>query len=147
MHALVFANGQPPSAELIATLLRPGDRIIAADGGAAAALAAGLDVFAVVGDLDSITETERAAIPAERLHEVARPDRTDLEKAIEFALEQGCTEIDIVGAGGGRADHALANLAVLTTFAGQARMCIHDELFAVRLVEGESRIAAPVGTL
>jgi thiamine pyrophosphokinase len=146
MRVLLFANGDSPSRELLAAIGAV-DLVVAADGGARHALAAGLTPDAVVGDLDSVDDVMRAAIPADRFHQVARLDITDLEKAVGFALDRGATDIEIVGAGGGRSDHALANLSVLRTFRGRAAIRIHDELFEISLVDGTASVAGQPGTV
>ncbi len=120
--------------------------VVAADGGARHALEAGIAIDAVVGDLDSVTDDLRRALPGTAFHEVARLDTTDLEKAIRFCIDAGHTEIDVVCAGGGRADHALANLSVLTGFRG-VRVRIRDEAFTISLVDGSETIEGPPGTL
>jgi thiamine pyrophosphokinase len=149
MRALLFANGEAPSAELVASLRREGDLIVAADAGARHALACGLLPDAVVGDLDSFSEDPAlaAAVPAGRLYRVSKLDTTDLEKAVAWAIERGCTEIDILGAGGGRSDHALANLSVLKHHRGRAALRVHDELFEISLVDGTATVEGPPGTV
>lgn len=147
MRALVMANGEPPSRGLFEAIDAPGTTLIAADGGARHVLALGRVPDAVVGDLDSVDDAMRAAIPADRFHRVSRLDTTDLEKAIAYAVELGATEIDILGAGGGRSDHALANLSMLRLYRGRARMSMHDELFAISLVEDSAVVDAPAGTV
>lgn len=147
MRALVFANGEPPSAILVAEM-RPGaELVIAADGGARSALAHGLIPDAVVGDFDSIDDEIRSKIPATHFHQAGRLDTTDLEKAVAFAVQLGCDEVDILGAGGGRSDHALANLSVLTLYRGKSRVRVQDELFEISLVHGELTLEGPVGTV
>lgn len=147
MHALVFANGEPPSADLVAELLQSADLVVAADGGADTAIAFGVHVDSVVGDLDSVSLKARSLLPGTTFHQVAQADRSDLEKVVEFCLERGAETIDIVGAGGGRSDHALANLSVLTRFRGKARVRLIDDYFEVSLVDGEATIASPPGTV
>lgn len=147
MRAVVIANGSPPSSQLLESLLGPSVMLIAADGGAISALAHGFIPDAVVGDLDSIDANVRKSVANHRIHRDSRLDTTDLEKALDFALQLGIDEVDIVGAGGGRADHALANLSVLTNYRGRARITMHDELFAIALVEGSTSVEGPVGTL
>jgi len=146
MPALVFANGEPPSSEFLTMLRAQPYFVVAADGGARHALEAGFAVDAVVGDLDSVTDEIRRSLPAAVFHEVARLDTTDLEKAIRFCIEAGHSEVDVVCAGGGRADHALANLSVLTGFRG-TRVRIRDEAFTVSLVDGSETIEGPPGTV
>lgn len=147
VRAVVIANGDAPSPGLFAELMAGDPVLIAADGGARHAIALGRIPEAVVGDLDSVDAAMRAAIPAERFKRIARLDVTDLEKAISFAVQLGMDEIDVVGAGGGRSDHALANLSVLTLERGRARITMHDELFAISVVEGEVRVEGPEGTV
>ena len=90
------------------------DRIIAADAGLSRALLLKLRPDEVVGDLDTVSpEVVRAfrEDPAVEF-EVHRPekDETDTELALMRAFREGLREADILGALGGRADHALANI-------------------------------------
>lgn len=147
MRALVVANGEAPSRGLLAELARDADLVVAADGGVDKALAAGLRIDAVVGDFDSASQAARASLPPDRFHQSTEADTTDLQKAIAFSIARGCSEIDVVAAGGGRADHALANLSVLVLFRGRAAVRIIDDLFEVSLVDGEATVAGLPGTV
>jgi thiamine pyrophosphokinase len=147
MRCLVIANGECPSVALLKELTGRAALTVAADGGANVALAAGMAPDAVVGDLDSVTAESRAALGEARVHLDDDIDATDLEKAIRFALARGATDIDVVAAGGGRADHAMANLSVLTRFRGRADIRIIDDLFEIRLVAGRAEIDAEPGTV
>jgi thiamine pyrophosphokinase len=117
-RALIFANGNLPDPKAARPLIRPGDLIIAADGGTRHALALGLVPSAIIGDLDSLTSdvrriTEQASV---QLLEYPRDkDETDLELALDYALENSIHEIIILGALGGRLDQTLANLALLSS--------------------------------
>ncbi len=146
MRALVIANGDPPDSALLAELRTGAALVVAADGGARHALALGLVPDIVTGDLDSLGGA-RHAIPAERIRPDPDPHSTDLEKAVALCLDEGCDAVDIVGGGGGRADHALANLSVLTRFGRRARVRLIDERFAIELVDGEAAIEGPAGAV
>ena len=146
MRALVIANGEPPSAALLDELREGAALVVAADGGARSALALGVMPDIVTGDLDSIGDA-RDAIPPDRIRPNADPNATDLEKAVALCLDEGCDAIDIIGAGGGRADHALANLSVLVRFGRQARVRVVDERFAIELVDGEAAVDGEAGTV
>lgn len=146
MRALVIANGDPPSAALLAELREGAALVVAADGGARSALARGLVPDIVTGDLDSIGDA-REAIPADRIRPNPDPNATDLEKAVALCLDEGCAAVDIIGGGGGRADHALANLSVLVRFGRRARVRMVDERFAIELVDGEATVEGPAGTV
>lgn len=147
MAALVFANGEPPGDAFLSELQGREWTVVAADGGVRHALRAGFRVDAVVGDLDSVDDELRHALGADVFHEVRRADTNDLEKAIRFCIDRGEREIDVVCAGGRRADHALANLSVLVRFRREARVRILDELFTVSLVDGTEIVAGEPGTV
>ncbi|MEP7215479.1 MAG: thiamine diphosphokinase, partial [Anaerolineaceae bacterium] len=147
MHALVIANGEAPSLQLLSSLGKAAGLIVAADGGATHAMAAGLPIDAVVGDLDSVTMAARTELPADRFHPDADPDRNDLQKAISFCIARGAATVDVTAASGGRADHALANLSVLRLFRGQAVVRIIDDDFEISLIEGQATVDAPIGTV
>lgn len=145
-RALVVANGELDDAAVARTLDAEADLVVAADGGAGVAIDAGILPHAVVGDLDSLGELRRLLRP-DQLFPYADPEHTDLEKAIAFAITRGAKRVDVVAAGGGRADHAFANLSVLRTFAGRADVRVHDHHFEIRLVRGEVSIDAEPGTV
>lgn len=90
--------------------------IIAADGGANSLFRLGRKPDLLVGDFDSIhpevLEWCRGLKVPEQKHP-ADKDATDGELAIEAALKLGASEIMMVGALGGRADHSYANMGLL----------------------------------
>ena len=120
VRALILADGDvPPRARL--DHVWPGwddgvGLVVAADGGARHASELGLAIDRWVGDGDSLdadalAELEASGVPLER----ARPDKdeTDTELAILAALRLGADGIVLLGALGGRIDHALANIGLL----------------------------------
>ncbi|MGD1993325.1 MAG: thiamine diphosphokinase [Anaerolineae bacterium] len=116
MRVIIFANGLFPDPAAHRRLLRPGDLVIAADGGTLHARAAGVNPHAVIGDLDSLPADLRDELAAGDTRLISRPpakDETDLELALLYAVEQGAQEIVILGALGGRLDQTLANLLLL----------------------------------
>ncbi len=147
MRALIVANGDLPAHALVRQLAAEADLVLAADGGGDRAIAAGVVPQIVAGDLDSLSEAAREQLGPERLRHMPDPEKTDLEKVIHEALHRGATEIAICGAGGGRADHALANLSVLVRFRGRAAIRIVDDFFEIRLVDGQTTIDRPPGTV
>ncbi|KAA9007935.1 thiamine diphosphokinase [Histidinibacterium aquaticum] len=97
----------------LGTVLPFAPRLVAADGGADAALAAGRRPEAVIGDMDSISEGARAEL-AEALHEISEQETTDFDKALRSIR---APLVLAVGLSGGRFDHDLAALNVLVRLA------------------------------
>jgi thiamine pyrophosphokinase len=113
---IIFANGLIPDLECARQLIRPGDTLYAADGGTRHALALGFMPSVVIGDLDSIIPDDRKELEAQAVEIQQYPrnkNETDLELALNSAVQAGYREILIVGALGGRLDQTLANLSLL----------------------------------
>ncbi len=116
MRAIIVAGGQAGD-QGWQRWAREADWIIGANGGAARALAWGLLPDLVIGDMDSLPEEARAVLMAEGCRFIEHPrakDETDLELALAHAVQEGAREIVVLGALGGRLDHALANILLLT---------------------------------
>ena len=116
MRAIIVAKGDVEEGERYDHLLRLGDLVIAADGGAAVAQQMGLKPQVVIGDMDSIHPQHRARLEKSGCLFVScspQKDETDTELAVQYALERGAQEILLLGAIGGRLDHTLANVFLL----------------------------------
>jgi len=116
-------------------------RVIAADGGADAALINGAHPEAVIGDFDSLTDWARAQLPPSSLHHIPDQNSTDFDKCMANVV----TPLIIgVGFSGARLDHQLAAYNTLVRFAH--RRCILlgiEEL--VFLAPPELRLDLPEG--
>jgi thiamine pyrophosphokinase len=120
MVALILADGDVPARSDL-DLAWPGwdqavEVVIAADGGARHASGLGVAIDLWVGDGDSIGDDalaalEAAGVPLERSPQ--DKDESDTELAIRAALRLGQEGVLILGALGGRIDHALANIGLL----------------------------------
>jgi thiamine pyrophosphokinase len=113
--AVVFAGGDPVDPKRLKPL-PPGALLIAADGGLDQARLLGVEVDAIVGDMDSVDKDALdAALAAGGTAERHPPDKdaTDLELALDYATRRGCTRIIVIGGLGGRIDHLLGNALLL----------------------------------
>lgn len=115
-NPVLLVGGGPAGVEDLALSLSHAPRVVAVDGGARLALAAGLMPEQVIGDFDSLDAATRAQIPEDRLLHVAEQDTTDFEKALERI---SAPAILAVGFLGGRIDHQLAAFSALVRFAHQ----------------------------
>jgi thiamine pyrophosphokinase len=118
MHRIIiFANGELPNLEKARRLLQPNDYIICADGGTRHALALGLRPSLVIGDMDSINKDDWQGLKKSGVSIELFPhdkNETDLELAINRAIEMDPKQLLIVGALGGRMDQMLGNIALLS---------------------------------
>lgn len=113
MEFVIFANGEVNLKTL--TIAEP-QVIIAADGGANHCLRLGIQPDILIGDLDSINSDSHADLEAAGIHIIRyaeNKDETDLELAINYAVEHGATRITLYGILGGRWDMSFANVMLL----------------------------------
>ncbi len=88
------------------------DLVVAADSGLHHALALGLSVDVLIGDLDSV-DPALVARAGRVVQHPADKDATDLELALDEALRLAPDRVFVVASAGGRLDHAVAGLLLL----------------------------------
>jgi len=93
--------------------------LVAADGGAGAAVRAGHVPVAVIGDFDSLSAQTRAQIPKDRLFPIEEQTSTDFDKALRNITAPMVLAVGFLGA---RVDHQLGALNTLVRHAD--RPCI-----------------------
>jgi thiamine pyrophosphokinase len=140
---IIFANGELPDLNKARALIQSNDYIICADGGTRHALALAIKPNLIVGDMDS-TETEQlqSLIDEQVLLEQFPHDKneTDLELAINRAVELNPEQITIIAALGGRLDQTLANITLLTDARLASLRRDSGQAFHVRLDDGVEEI-------
>jgi thiamine pyrophosphokinase len=116
-RAVIFANGIIADFTRLNELLLPDDLLIAADGGLHHLVQLGQWPQVLIGDLDSAIpeEVDLARKNGTEVHKYpVNKDQTDLQLAIDFAVNAGCSLIMIAAGLGGRLDQTLGNLFLLT---------------------------------
>jgi len=117
-HVLVVAGGDRAVTAGATTLLPSDGLVVAADSGVDFAYEMGWRVDVAIGDFDSISAEGLARATAEGVRIERHPtakDHTDLELALDEAIRLGASDMVVLGIGGGRLDHLLANLLVLAS--------------------------------
>jgi thiamine pyrophosphokinase len=134
-RAVIFANGELEKHTPVQELIRPGDTIIAADGGSRYCALLGITPDVLIGDFDSITQEELDGFQkagAQIVRHPARKDFTDLELALHHARALEADEILVLGALGARWDQTIANLLL------PASARLRD--VPVRLIDGRQEV-------
>ncbi len=107
--------------------LRSADVLAGADRGALFLVRHGMAPDIALGDFDSVSGEEleeiRSASKAFISYDPVDKDWTDTELAFRWALEQGPSEIVLLGALGTRLDHSLANIHLLRIGLKQGVSC------------------------
>jgi thiamine pyrophosphokinase len=117
MHVVIFAGGTLRHGKAVDAAIASADLVIAADSGAATALAYGCAPKILVGDFDSLEAAPLQQLQAQGsqlIRAVVEKNETDTELAMQIAIEQGASTITLLGAlGGARFDHTMANILLL----------------------------------
>jgi thiamine pyrophosphokinase len=120
--------------------------LLAADGGANHLAGIGLRPTAVVGDLDSISTETRAWLGEDCMVHRPDQDRTDLDKALDYAFDElGVERLTVLAALGGRTDHDLGNLGLLARLAMGERLVFEGVDQQILAVTGEATLGARPG--
>lgn len=149
-RALLLANGEWEGDQRYFQSIRDQvDTLVCADGGAEYALQLGLTPDRIFGDLDSIDEVVKEKYEAMGMEFVLFPvekDKTDTHLVMDYLITEGFEEILIGGALGGRPDHLMGNLMMLT-YAHQRRVTakLISPTVEVQVVEGEMVIEGHLG--
>lgn len=136
MNWIIIADGEQLSESRLKALIK--DRLVlVCDGAIHRCLELGIEPDVLLGDFDSLPsslqEATRRGNPQPELdrHANARDDgkslaptiihaldqnKTDSEKALDYVLEQGATDIILCQAMGDRTDHSLNNLSLLSRY-------------------------------
>jgi thiamine pyrophosphokinase len=134
-RAVIFANGEAADIKRLDAMLQPDDLLIAADGGLRYLLQLGKWPQVLIGDLDSVTpeEVELARQNGAAVHKYpVEKNETDLQLAIDYAIQAGSSSIVIAAALGGRLDQTLGNIFLLT------RPDLHE--IDIRLDDGREEV-------
>ncbi|MBC7381875.1 MAG: thiamine diphosphokinase [Bacteroidia bacterium] len=127
--ALIIANGEACSYELLSQLLEWNPVVMVLDGALERVLRLGIKIDIVLGDFDrqidpySMLEHQ---YPVEIIH-TPDQDQTDLEKGIALLLSREHKAINIVWATGRRADHTFTNITTIVRFSADAILVMYDD--------------------
>jgi thiamine pyrophosphokinase len=138
---VTLVGGGPVQARLLGMALRRAPVLVAADGGADRALAAGHVPVAVIGDFDSLSAEARRRIPPDRQHRIAEQETTDFDKALRSIAAPFVLALGFAGA---RIDHSLAVFNTLLRHPGRVCIVLGAE-DAVFLCPPDLTLRLPVG--
>ena len=142
MVALVV-NGTFPKDSNIVDKIRSSEVIIATDGAANSLLKNNITPHYVVGDLDSIDSGTQDSVK----HTINTPDqsKTDLEKALEWCVDNNYLSLSIFGISGKSEDHFLGNFFTINEFVDQIQCVIYTDYSIITPCVGENEFDSFAG--
>lgn len=158
----IVANGEVPSSGLSMRLLRKMKRIICCDGALQKLSSINIIPDVVVGDGDSMAgellqrKTDSDSHSRDVAHNVSTtrnvsingheipyyPDRSeeynDLQKALKYCMSKGYDNIVLMGCGGLREDHFIANLSIMAMYSKEMHLTMLTENGVFNVLRGSS---------
>ena len=140
----IVANGEVPSSELSIRLLRKMKRIICCDGAIQKLLSINIIPDVIVGDGDSMDREElsRHNIP---YHADRSEEYNDLQKALKYCMANGYNDVLLLGCGGLREDHFIANLSIMVMYSEKMRLAMLTEHGVFNVMRGTSMFRSVPG--
>ena len=139
VEAVILANGTYPHADIPLQLLKNAPFLIACDGATNELVRHDIIPNAIIGDGDSISAENRTRFN-DIFIQVADQETNDLTKAVNYLVSKGMKHIAVLGATGGRDDHALGNISLLMEYMKQdidVRMFTDNGVF-IPLLDGQT---------
>ena len=134
--ALIIANGEVCSSELLGQLLEWSPLIIVLDSAIERVLELGIKVDVLLGDFDrgfDVNYYKEKQYPLEIVY-APNQDKTDLEKAFDYLMEKGHKAVNVIWATGKRADHTITNLTNIVAYRNLLKIVILDDHSKVYLL-------------
>lgn len=127
--ALIIANGESCSNELLGQLLEWSPFVVVLDGAINRVLELGIKIDVLLGDFDSKNHAVEQIQAQQKIEIVHTPDqnKTDLQKGIEFLIARNFDAVNIIWATGRRADHNLSNITDIVRYKQQINIVLHDD--------------------
>ncbi len=127
--ALIIANGQSCSFELMGQLLEWSPVVMVLDGAIHRVLELGIKLDIVLGDFDKTENWDELLANQQPVEVVHTPNqnKTDLEKGLDFLIAKGHKAVNILWATGKRADHHINNLSTLAKYKDQITIVMLDD--------------------
>lgn len=128
--ALLIANGESCSSELLEDLLAWSPFVVVLDSAIHRVNALNIKANVLLGDFDrdeiEIAQIEEQQYPIEIVH---APDqnKTDLQKGIEYLISKGFPAVNIIWATGRRSDHSFNNMACIVAYKEQIKITMIDD--------------------
>jgi thiamine pyrophosphokinase len=146
--ALIIANGEACSFELLGELLEWSPLVIVLDSAINRVLELGIKVDVLLGDFDRDFDAEKIRQEQYPIEIVHTPDqnKTDLDKAFDYLMDRNFPAVNVVWATGRRADHTITNITSVVKYREQLKIVILDDYSKVFLLPKSYEKWYPAGT-
>ena len=139
-YTVLIANGEFPNNEYCNNILSNNPEIICVDTNQELIEKLGIKPKIILGDLD--TANINNANNSVQIIKLDNQNKTDLEKAFEFCLEEKINEIVVLGATGQADDHNLANILIAYQYSKKLNIELISNYFRIMFINERKTIKA-----
>ncbi len=144
-RCVIISAGQIGDYERARSFLKNDDFFILCDGGLVHAEGLEVEPDLIVGDFDSCNSSDLSKYAGRAGHpEIIKlpreKDDTDTLFAVKLALERGYNDFLLLGAMGGRFDHALGNASILLYLDGLGKKALLVDDYSVMQIAGKEPV-------
>ena len=135
--ALIIANGQSCSNELLGQLLEWSPLVVVLDSAIQRVMDLNIKVDVLLGDFDRDFDPilyEKQQFPLEIVY-TPNQDKTDLEKAFDYLIDRKIPAVNVVWATGRRADHSITNMTNIVRYRNKLKIVILDDYSKIFLLQ------------
>lgn len=144
MSVLIIGSGSNIDKDIFESENSDIEYVICADGGLEKTESLNLIPDIIIGDLDSVNKLvlkKYLDMNVDLIKYPAEKNYTDMELAIEYAVDKGVKDIILIGASGTRLDHTIANIMLIERYFKQGiKMKIIDNNNTVQIVTNNMEI-------
>ncbi len=147
--ALIIANGEACSGELLGQLLEWSPVVIVLDSAMERVSELGIKVDVLLGDFDrdfNPQEFIKSQHPIEIVY-TPNQDKTDLEKAFDYLIDRKIPAVNVIWATGRRTDHTISNLTNIVRYRDLLKIVILDDYSKVFLLPRNFRKWYPADSI
>jgi len=130
---VLFGNGEIPSHQIPLDQLKRAKSILCVDGGATNLTQLGFAPNIILGDLDSV-ESKSFDCPIVSLK---NQHKTDLQKSLDWCIDNSITELSLIGFSGKDDDHWMAALWTLVTYYDKINLTFYSNHSMVLCMKGD----------
>jgi len=132
----LFGNGEKPFHPKPIEILKNAGSILCADGGANKLKQIGFKPDIILGDLDSLKNSSFNC----RIIKLNDQNKTDLQKSLDWCIDNGIKGLSLIGFSGGDDDHWMAALWTLINYYEKLNLLFYSNTATIFCVNGEQTI-------
>jgi thiamine pyrophosphokinase len=127
--ALIIANGESCSSELLGQLLEWSPIVVVLDSAMTRVVELNIKVDVLLGDFDRDFNADKYKTSQYPIEIVYTPNqnKTDLEKAFDYLIKRKIPAVNVVWATGRRADHTITNVTNIVRYQNDLKIVILDD--------------------